>query len=117
MQLFSSKAILLAITMFALLSLLAGASAQTANGPLPPWAFGGFVRPPQVNPIIAPDKTAVFEDPMSKKPVSWESDNTFNPAATVKDGKIEVLYRAEDNSGQGIGAHTSRIGIAESKTA
>lgn len=41
--------------------------------------------------------------------------HTFNPAATTKDGKIVVLYRAEDNSAQGIGKRTSRVGYAESK--
>lgn len=52
---------------------------------------------------------------MTNKAVAWEADNTFNPAAAVKDGKIYVLYRAEDSSGDGIGNHTSRIGIAVSK--
>jgi beta-1,2-mannosidase len=88
-------------------------SAQSANT-LPSWAFGGFVRPQNINPIISPDNTAVFMDPMSGKENHWESDNTFNPAATIKDGKVIVLYRAEDNSGNGIGFHTSRIGFAES---
>ena len=88
-------------------------SAQSANT-LPSWAFGGFVRPQNINPIISPDNTAVFTDPMSGKQNHWESDNTFNPAATIKDGKVIVLYRAEDNSGNGIGFHTSRIGFAES---
>lgn len=39
----------------------------------------------------------------------------FNPAAVVKGGKVTVLFRAEDYSGiDKIGAHTSRIGLAES---
>ncbi|HXR84646.1 MAG TPA: glycoside hydrolase family 130 protein [Hanamia sp.] len=88
-------------------------NAQSPNT-LPSWAFGGFVRPENINPIISPDSTAVFIDPMSGKKNHWESDNTFNPAATIKDGKAIVLYRAEDNSGNGIGFHTSRIGFAES---
>src|SRR6185312_7654452 len=87
--------------------------AQSPNT-LPSWAFGGFVRPENINPIISPDSTAVFIDPMSGKKNHWESDNTFNPAATIKDGKAIVLYRAEDNSGNGIGFHRSRIGFAES---
>ena len=45
--------------------------------------------------------------------IRWEESDTFNPAAVIKDGKIYVLYRAEDNSAQGIGRRTSRIGIAE----
>jgi hypothetical protein len=73
-------------------------NAQSANT-LPSWALGGFVRPANVNPIISPDSSSVFIDPMSGKENHWESDNTFNPAATIKGGKVIVLYRAEDNSG------------------
>ncbi len=46
--------------------------------------------------------------------VAWESNDTFNPAVAVKDGRIVVLYRAEDKSGVGIGHRTSRIGHAVS---
>jgi predicted GH43/DUF377 family glycosyl hydrolase len=47
--------------------------------------------------------------------VHWEALHTFNPAAIVRDGKIDVLYRAEDDSGtMQIGMHTSRLGLAES---
>jgi predicted GH43/DUF377 family glycosyl hydrolase len=81
---------------------------------LPKWAFGGFVRAEKVNPIISPDSTAKFLDPMSKKQVGWEAYYTFNPAATIKDGKIVVLYRSEDKTGVEIGTRTSRIGYAES---
>jgi predicted GH43/DUF377 family glycosyl hydrolase len=51
---------------------------------------------------------------MTQDSVGWEESDTFNPAATVKDGKICILYRAEDNSATGIGKRTSRIGLAES---
>ena len=81
---------------------------------LPDWAFGGFVRPKGVNPVISPDSTTRFMDPMNNKMVDWESNDTFNPAATIKDGKIIVLYRAEDKAGKAIGKRTSRIGYAES---
>ncbi|MFP5081195.1 glycoside hydrolase family 130 protein [Pedobacter sp. JCM 36344] len=81
---------------------------------LPVWAMGPFVRPVNVNPVISPVSTTSFYDPMQKKQLDWESNDTFNPAATVKDGKIYVLYRAEDKSGVGIGYRTSRIGLAES---
>jgi len=91
------------------------AYAQHADTNLPSWALGPFVRPAHVNPIISPDTAGVFFDPMHQQIWHWESNDTFNPAATVKDGKIYVLYRSEDNSGQGIGSRTSRIGIAESK--
>jgi len=81
---------------------------------LPDWAFGGFVRPESVNPIISPADSTKFLDPMSGKRIAWEGNYTFNPAAAIKDGKIIVLYRAEDKTGTKIGTRTSRIGYAES---
>lgn len=78
------------------------------------WVIGPFHRPKGANPVISPQPTE-FYCPMRKQQVKWEESDTFNPAATVKDGKIVVLYRAEDNSAQGIGKRTSRIGYAESK--
>lgn len=88
--------------------------AQAQDNPLPDWALGGFVRPLGVNPVISPDSTTRFMDPMNKKLVDWESNDTFNPAAIIKDGKIVVLYRAEDKAGRAIGKRTSRIGYATS---
>ena len=82
---------------------------------LPSWALGEFVRPSYGNPVIAPKDSTLFDCPMKKEKVAWESNDTFNPAATVKDGKIFVLYRAEDKSGKGIGERTSRIGLAMSE--
>ena len=81
---------------------------------LPSWAFGDFVRPEGVNPIITPNVESKFDCPMRKTSVGWEESDTFIPAATIKDGKVYVLYRAEDNSAVGIGKRTSRIGLAES---
>ena len=85
----------------------------SASAPLPDWAFGPFVRPAGVNPVIAPRLDIAFDCPVRKRPLKWEEGDTFNPAATVKDGKIVVLYRAEDNTFQGIGRRTSRVGYAE----
>ena len=66
--------------------------------------FGPFVKPAQANPVIAPNPN-----------VAWEAYATFNPAAVVKDGKVFLLYRAEDTTGvQQIGGHTSRLGLAQS---
>ncbi|MBS7564716.1 hypothetical protein KHS38_09900 [Mucilaginibacter sp. Bleaf8] len=99
-----------------LLTLLVGerSSAQTKNV-LPDWAIGGFVRPKGVNPIISPDTNSVFLDPMSNTRTKWEDNDTFNPAAVVKDGKVVVLYRSEDKSGIKISTRTSRLGYAVSK--
>jgi predicted GH43/DUF377 family glycosyl hydrolase len=80
----------------------------------PDWSLGPFTRPAGVNPIIRPDTSTRFYDPITKTMIGWESNDTFNPAAVVKDGKICVLYRAEDRSGKGIGQRTSRIGLATS---
>ncbi|MDB5150815.1 MAG: Beta,4-mannooligosaccharide phosphorylase [Mucilaginibacter sp.] len=89
--------------------------AQTnVQNTLPKWAFGGFERPAHINPIISPLTGSRFLDPMSGKQVGWEAFYTFNPAATVKNGKVVVLYRSEDMTGDSIGTRTSRIGYAES---
>jgi beta-1,2-mannosidase len=80
-----------------------------------PWMLGPFEKPAVVNPIITPGSERTFLSPMNDSVVRWEGFATFNPAATVKDGKVYVLYRAEDATGrQAIGHHTSRIGLAES---
>lgn len=79
------------------------------------WQIGPFVRPAVGNPVIAPDTSLVFVDPIRKSALHWEALHTFNPAAVVRNGKIEVLYRAEDDTGtMQIGMHTSRLGLAES---
>lgn len=105
---------LTALLICLLLSNLAIAQTKDQNV-LPKWAFGGFVRPANINPIISPDTSAKFLDPMSNKQVAWEAYYTFNPAATIKKGKVVVLYRSEDMTGTAIGTRTSRIGYAESK--
>lgn len=97
------------------LALFNAAYAQKNNNPLPDWAFGGFARPENVNPVISPDPRSVFIDPITNKTTKWESNDAFNPAATIKEGKVVVLYRAEDKSGIAIGHRTSRLGYAESE--
>lgn len=105
------------LPLFALLTgILTTVVAQQAPEPVfPKWSFGPFIRPARVNPVISPDTSSRFYDPMRQANTDWESNDTFNPAAVVKDRKIFVLYRAEDRSGKGIGERTSRIGLAESE--
>jgi len=79
------------------------------------WMIGPFTKADTANPILGPMPDATFDDPMTGKSVTWESDNVFNPAAVVRNGMVYVLYRAEDHSGEGIGRHTSRIGLASSR--
>lgn len=88
--------------------------AQQSDKTLPRWSIGPFTRPLDA-PLIRPNPEALFTDPLLLRPVHWEALNTFNPAAIVRDGKVYVLYRAEDNSGtMQIGMHTSRLGLAVS---
>lgn len=89
-----------------------GEKKQTAE--FPDWAWADFQRPEGINPIISPDTTTFFYCPMRQDLIAWEASDTFNPAATVYDGKVVVLYRAEDNSATGIGSRTSRLGYASS---
>jgi beta-1,2-mannosidase len=75
--------------LLALLASLAFA-AQTANLPFGPWTR------PLNEPILSPQGA------------TWESAGTFNPAVVNYNGRIVMLYRAQDPSG------TSRLGYAES---
>jgi len=61
------------------------------------------------NPVLNPGNLT-FTCPILKLPVKWEEKDVFNPAAVVKDGLINLLYRAEDSIGSNNG--TSRIGLA-----
>src|SRR5579862_9587057 len=100
------------VVLLAALVLAAAAHAQSVQ----PWEIGPFTRPATGNPVITPRPEWTFTDPVLKAPAHWEALHTFNPAAIVREGKIYVLYRAEDNSGtMQIGMHTSRLGLAESE--
>ena len=90
-------------------------AADGAATGVPDWGVGPFIRPVNAQPVIKPNPDSVFNCPMRKAPVYWEFSDTFNPAAIVKDGKVYVLYRAEDNTGRGLGNHTSRLGLAVSE--
>src|ERR1700678_4299159 len=59
------------------------------------WPFAAWRRVSDT-PVIAPEGNG------------WESAGTFNPSVVLRDGKIVMLYRAQDKSG------TSRLGYAES---
>lgn len=98
--------------LFLALSACTQPQAEKSNNPLPSWALGGFKRPENVNPVISPIAHTKFLCPMTGDSVAWESNDTFNPGATIYDGKIVVLYRSEDKSGEGIGFRTSRLGYA-----
>jgi beta-1,2-mannosidase len=97
------------------IALVAVGVAREAVAAQQPWMFGPFEKPTQANPIITPTRASTFKSPMNDSTVHWEEYSTFNPAAVVRNGKVYVLYRAEDASGDlQIGHHTSRLGLAES---
>ena len=84
----------------------AGNTADTTG-----WALLSFVKVDSVNPVLGPGDGS-FMDPIRKRKVAWEEKDVFNPAIVVKDGKIWMLYRAQDKIGKPGG--TSRVGLAES---
>lgn len=100
-----------ALRLFALLALVTSvAHAQDRT-----WMFGPFEKPRAANPVISPSPVAQLKSPMTDSVVQWEAYATFNPAAIVRNGKVFMLYRAEDATGATmIGGHTSRLGLAES---
>jgi beta-1,2-mannosidase len=76
-----------------------------------PWMLAPFTKIDSVNPILKPGKLK-FKDPILNKRVAWEEKYVFNPAAVVRNGKVYLLYRAEDTVQKLAGV--SRIGLAES---
>jgi len=77
------------------------------------WALLNFIKVDSINPIMGPSPVGVFQDPILRQPVRWEEKDVFNPAVVVKDGKIFMLYRAENLVTPTVGK-TSRIGLATS---
>lgn len=73
------------------------------------WALLEFIKVDSINPILSPDKSQTFDDPVGKTSVGWEERNVLNPTAVVKDGKVYLIYRAQDQ------AMTSRLGLATSE--
>lgn len=88
------------------------ATASEKKDSVQTWMVQPFVKQDEVNPVLMPSP-AVFRDPILKKDVAWEEKDVFNPAAVVRDGKVYLLYRAEDTVASVAG--TSRIGIAVSE--
>ncbi len=71
------------------------------------WAMLNFVKADSINPILLPSNQ-VFNCPVRKSSVMWEGKNVLNPCAVVRDGKVYLIYRAQDKD------MTSRLGLAVS---
>ena len=92
------------------LTILAGCSSKKAKLA----DLSAFYKPAE-NPILRADSTLVFYDSLKKENVRWQKADVFNPAAIVKDGKVYLFTRSEDNPAAILGGRTSRIGIAVSE--
>ena len=77
------------------------------------WAFAPAQRLESANPVLEPEKRSKFYCPIEAKTIRWEEKDVFNPAVVLKDGRVWMLYRAEDKRGKHNG--TSRIGLANSR--
>lgn len=85
-----------------------------ANNESAKWDFQSFYKPTE-NPVLKADSTFTFVDPIKKESVKWQKADVFNPAAIVRNNKVYLLYRSEDNSAAILGGRTSRIGLATSE--
>jgi beta-1,2-mannosidase len=85
---------------------------QCRQNQQPGWAMGPFVKVDSLNPILTAG-TSEFTCPILQHSVLWDEKDVFNPAAVVRDGKVFMIFRAEDKIGKYAG--TSRLGLAISK--
>ncbi len=97
--------------LFAIALIAASCSQKASELVQKDWVIGPFVKADSVNPILGPRDTKWY-CPVRKDTVKWEGKDVFNPAAVVREGKVYMLYRAEDFVGKHNG--TSRIGLAVS---
>jgi predicted GH43/DUF377 family glycosyl hydrolase len=74
------------------------------------WALLPFTKADTANPVLLPDSTLIFTDPIWNKQVRWAQKDVFNPATVVKGDTLFLLFRAEDIVGRHAGV--SRIGLA-----
>jgi len=72
------------------------------------WPLLGFVKADSINPILEPSADQLFYCPLNRQEIRWEERNVLNPSAVVKDDKVYMIYRAQDNQ------MTSRLGLAVS---
>ena len=82
----------------------------------PEWALGPFLK--LAKPVLSPTSESKFQCPLQGREIRWEEQNVYNPAVVVREGKVYLLYRADDkcwwkfsNDDQA----TSRIGLAYSE--
>jgi beta-1,2-mannosidase len=72
------------------------------------WALLDFIKADSINPVLKPSSDQIFFSALNRKEIRWEEKNVLNPSAVVKDGKVYLIYRAQDS------LMTSRLGLAVS---
>ena len=109
-----TRCVLACVVLTALTIPVATSAAEAAPGgaAIPAWALGPFVK--QEKPVLEPNPSATFACPVAGKVVHWESQNVYNPAVVVKDDKVWLLYRADDEPRSSGWGRTCRIGLAVS---
>ena len=116
MHILNYRALSLAGSTALALGILAGCNGKpdtaTATAAPKEWALLNFAKVDSANPIMGPSAVGQFLDPILKKPVLWEEKDVYNPAVVVRDGKIYMLYRAENKIS--TFGKASRIGLASS---
>lgn len=70
------------------------------------WAMLDFVKVDSINPILEPSPDQLFTNPINNETTKWEERNVLNPSAVVRNGKVYMIYRAQDEQ------MTSRLGLA-----
>ncbi|MDQ3552079.1 MAG: glycoside hydrolase family 130 protein [Bacteroidota bacterium] len=84
---------------------------QTKNASLEnDWALIPFQKADSLNPIFSADTSLKFNCPIAQTNIKWAEKDVFNPAATLRNDTVFLLFRAEDVVGQYNG--TSRVGLA-----
>lgn len=73
------------------------------------WTLLGFTKVDSLNPILEPSAALRFYCPLADSSLRWEGRNVLNPSAVVREGKVYLLYRAQDEQ------MTSRLGLAISE--
>lgn len=76
----------------------------------PSWPLGPFTK--QVEPVLSPTAESVFDCPIEGRPVRFEAQNVYNPAAVVRDGRVYLVYRADDGPKPTPWGRTCRLGLA-----
>ena len=79
----------------------------------PGWMMGPFIK--QAQPVLRPAPGSTFHCPVLGKEVAWEAQNVYNPAAVVRNGRVYLLYRADDQNPELKWGRTCRIGMAWSE--